>query len=145
MLRISPESARVCVVTIGVNQSIEAATGEVCVDQNLPGLHLGIGDPTLRMPGAPWNARAAFAACQSDATVYADGEVLIEGGRVVGDARQEAQAAVGFQSKAMAYEKPSFVEIKMDAEIGSYQADYDPREAPPIVEADATDDAEPRS
>ncbi len=46
MLRMSPESARVCVVTIGVNQSIESATGEVCVDQNLPGLHLGIGDPT---------------------------------------------------------------------------------------------------
>lgn len=26
----------------------------------------------------------------------------------------------------MTYETPDFVEIKMDAEIGSYQADYDP-------------------
>jgi hypothetical protein len=26
----------------------------------------------------------------------------------------------------MQYEKPEFVEIKMDAEIGSYQNDFDP-------------------
>jgi hypothetical protein len=26
----------------------------------------------------------------------------------------------------MRYEKPAFVEIKMDAEIGSYQNDFDP-------------------
>lgn len=26
----------------------------------------------------------------------------------------------------MPYEKPEFVEIKMDAEIGSYQNDFDP-------------------
>jgi hypothetical protein len=32
---------------------------------------------------------------------------------------------------AMRYEKPEFVEIKMDAEIGSYQNDFDPV---PIVE-----------
>jgi len=47
----------------------------------------------------------------------------------------------------MAYEKPSFVEIKMDAEIGSYQADYDPLAAPPVeVEAaDERDGDAPRS
>jgi hypothetical protein len=28
----------------------------------------------------------------------------------------------------MTYEKPEFVEIKMDAEIGSYQNDFDPIE-----------------
>jgi hypothetical protein len=27
----------------------------------------------------------------------------------------------------MRYEKPEFVEIKMDAEIGSYQNDFDPQ------------------
>lgn len=32
------------------------------------------------------------------------------------------------------YEKPAFVEIKMDAEIGSYQADYDPPIAEPAEE-----------
>jgi len=33
----------------------------------------------------------------------------------------------------MRYEKPEVVEIKMDAEIGSYQNDFDPVE-PPIAE-----------
>jgi hypothetical protein len=47
----------------------------------------------------------------------------------------------------MRYEKPDFVEIKMDAEIGSYQSDPDPqpaytdrREAQPVeraIQADA--------
>ena len=36
----------------------------------------------------------------------------------------------------MNYEKPALVELKMDAEIGSYQADYDPDGAPPFVEAE---------
>jgi hypothetical protein len=35
----------------------------------------------------------------------------------------------------MSYEKPEFVEIKMDAEIGSYQNDFD--DVPPIVEEEA--------
>jgi hypothetical protein len=42
----------------------------------------------------------------------------------------------------MAYEKPAFVEIKMDAEIGSYQADYDPLPAPPVAEAAGDDEAD---
>jgi hypothetical protein len=140
---MTPESSRVCLVTIGVNQSIAAATGEVAVDQNLPGLHIGVGDPSIRMPGGAYNARAAFAACQSDATVDADGDVLVEAGRIVaiaGDARQEGPPAVLFQTEAMAYEKPSFVEIKMDAEIGSYQADYDPYVTAPAAEADRRED-----
>jgi hypothetical protein len=36
----------------------------------------------------------------------------------------------------MRYEKPEFVEIKMDAEIGSYQSDFDPV---PIAEPEADD------
>jgi hypothetical protein len=38
----------------------------------------------------------------------------------------------------MRYEKPEFVEIKMDAEIGSYQNDFDPIE---FVEPQADDTA----
>jgi hypothetical protein len=39
----------------------------------------------------------------------------------------------------MEWTAPTFVEIKMDAEIGSYQADEEPNT--PIVEADAASDA----
>ena len=33
------------------------------------------------------------------------------------------------------WETPSFVELRMDAEVGSYQAD-DPRDAPPFASGD---------
>lgn len=38
--------------------------------------------------------------------------------------------------KPMTWEAPSFVDLKMDAEIGSYQEDFDPsRDAPAFVES----------
>jgi hypothetical protein len=40
----------------------------------------------------------------------------------------------------MNYEKPDFVEIKMDAEIGSYQNDFDP--VPIASPVEETADAE---
>ncbi|HTN92809.1 MULTISPECIES: hypothetical protein [unclassified Sorangium] len=47
----------------------------------------------------------------------------------------------------MRYEKPEFVEIKMDAEIGSYQSDFDPdpirfTRPAPAERADAAGEAE---
>ncbi len=40
--------------------------------------------------------------------------------------------------KEMIWETPSFVELRMDAEIGSYQDDFDPsREEPAFVESEA--------
>ena len=42
----------------------------------------------------------------------------------------------------MRYEKPEFVEIKMDAEIGSYQNDFDPQpfaDAPHARPTEASD------
>jgi hypothetical protein len=35
----------------------------------------------------------------------------------------------------MPWETPSFVELRMDAEIGSYQDDFDPTREPPLVAA----------
>jgi hypothetical protein len=42
----------------------------------------------------------------------------------------------------MRYEKPEFAEIKMDAEIGSYQNDFDPERDPRFVQAEAEERAE---
>ncbi len=43
----------------------------------------------------------------------------------------------------MTYETPDFTEIKMDAEIGSYQNDFDPERDPsfvaPAIEAEVRD------
>jgi hypothetical protein len=42
----------------------------------------------------------------------------------------------------MKWEAPSFVELKMDAEIGSYQDDFDPaRDVPAFVDAAVAADA----
>lgn len=34
----------------------------------------------------------------------------------------------------MHYEKPEFTEVRMDAEIGAYQNDFDPERRPVLVE-----------
>ncbi|HLK35189.1 MAG TPA: hypothetical protein VKU41_00465 [Polyangiaceae bacterium] len=40
----------------------------------------------------------------------------------------------------MDWTSPSVVEIKMDAEIGSYQEDFDPSRESPIATGDADED-----
>ncbi len=42
----------------------------------------------------------------------------------------------------MTYEKPELVEIKMDAEIGSYQNDFDPVDPVPFTQPAAAPEAE---
>jgi leucyl aminopeptidase (aminopeptidase T) len=83
VLSVGENSDRVGVVAVGVNFGITAATGEVIVDQNMPGLHLGIGDPAAMVTGATWRAPTSFAACQSHGSVIADGVVLVDRGRVL--------------------------------------------------------------
>jgi leucyl aminopeptidase (aminopeptidase T) len=83
MLAVSANSDRVGLVCIGVNPGIESPVGDALVDQNVPGLHLGIGDPAARATGATWSAPTCFAACQAASRVLVDGEVVVDGGRVV--------------------------------------------------------------
>jgi leucyl aminopeptidase (aminopeptidase T) len=82
-LTFAPNSDRVGLVAIGVNEGVERATGEALVDQNLPGLHLFIGDPAGRATGVKWTARTSFAACQSGSSVAIDGALTIDEGRIV--------------------------------------------------------------
>ena len=81
MLRVAPNSDRVGLVIIGVNSGSDA-TGEVCVDQHRPGLHLVFGDPQGKITAADWTARTTFAACQARSTVRVDGGVVIEEGKL---------------------------------------------------------------
>lgn len=83
MLSFAPHSDRVGLVAIGVNGGIPGPTGEAIVDQNLPGLHLCIGDPAAQITGATWSARTSFAACQSDCTVLVDGTIAVSGGKLL--------------------------------------------------------------
>ena len=84
MLTFSSNSARVGLVAIGVNYGIEAPIGDVMVDQNIPGLHLGIGDPAGKSTGAGWSAPTCFAACEAKSRVVADGDVIVDRGQLRG-------------------------------------------------------------
>ncbi|MGE0324964.1 MAG: aminopeptidase [Polyangiaceae bacterium] len=83
MLACSENSSRVGLICIGVNPSIPTATGEALVDQNLPGLHLSIGDPAAKVTGAGWSAPTAFAACQAFSSVLIEDVPLIERGQLL--------------------------------------------------------------
>ncbi len=82
LLNAAPNSSRVGLVAVGVNFAIDRPCGDPLVDQNLPGLHLSIGDPAARVTGAKWSAPTSLPICGRDATVSADGVVLIDGGFV---------------------------------------------------------------
>jgi leucyl aminopeptidase (aminopeptidase T) len=83
-LQIAANSDRVGLIAIGVNPGLTAAIGEADVDQNLPGLHLGIGDPDGRSSGATWRAQTCFAACQTASSVVVDGVEIVRHGVLVG-------------------------------------------------------------
>ena len=89
---ISPNSDRVGLVSIGVNPGLDSPVGDALVDQNLPGLHIGIGDPAATATGATWSAPTCFAACQAASRVAVDGEVVVESGRVVLASRRRMPA-----------------------------------------------------
>jgi leucyl aminopeptidase (aminopeptidase T) len=93
MLVISPNSDRIGLVSLGVNPGLDSPVGDALVDQNMPGLHIGIGDPAARTTGANWSATTCFAACEAASRVVVDGEVVVEAGRVVLASRRTMPAA----------------------------------------------------
>jgi leucyl aminopeptidase (aminopeptidase T) len=92
MLTVSPNSNRIGLASIGVNLGITTPVGDAMVDQNVPGLHIGIGDPAARSTGATWTAPTCFAACQASSRVLVDGDVIVEGGRIVLASKRQAPA-----------------------------------------------------
>jgi leucyl aminopeptidase (aminopeptidase T) len=93
MLRVSPNSDRIGLVSIGVNPGIESPLGDAIIDQNVPGLHIGVGDPAAKATGATWSAPTCFAACQASSRVVADGDLIVEAGRVVLASRRRMPGA----------------------------------------------------
>jgi leucyl aminopeptidase (aminopeptidase T) len=93
MLRVSPNSNRIGLVSIGVNLGIECPMGDAILDQNVPGLHIGVGDPAAKSTGATWSAPTCFAACQASSRVLVDGDLVVESGRVVLPSRRRMEGA----------------------------------------------------
>jgi leucyl aminopeptidase (aminopeptidase T) len=83
ILSFAENSDRIGLIAVGVNYGVAEATGEALVDQNLPGLHLAIGDPAAKVTGANWSARTSFAACGAHSTVLLDGVPIVTGGKLL--------------------------------------------------------------
>ncbi|UJR86079.1 aminopeptidase [Sandaracinus amylolyticus] len=87
MLRARIESGanrdRVGLVAIGCNYGIIEATGEAIVDQNLPGLHLALGDAAADVTGIGWSAAGSIPCCAAGTSVVVDGEAVVRSGVLV--------------------------------------------------------------
>lgn len=82
-LSSGPNAERIGLIAIGVNYGIGEATGEALVDQNLPGLHLAVGDPAADVMGGGWRAPTSLPFCQARSTVLLDGEAIVRRGALV--------------------------------------------------------------
>jgi aminopeptidase len=83
MLTFAANSNRVGLVAVGVNMGIVAPTGRSVIDENMPGLHLIVGDAAGHCSDVSWRARTTFAACQAGARVSVDGSIVIDAGKIV--------------------------------------------------------------
>jgi aminopeptidase len=81
MIAVAPNSNRVGLAMLGVNADL-APTGDSAVDENVPGLHLVIGDTAGRIRTSTWSARTSFAACAVGGSVEVDGVPVIENGKL---------------------------------------------------------------
>lgn len=72
---------RVGAVGFGTNVGIAAPIGDVACDQNMPGMHIGLGSTFADQTGASWNSRSqiTFTCAQGDVDI--DGTPLLRRGR----------------------------------------------------------------
>lgn len=80
-LRSEPMAARVGTVVIGTNVGMLAPIGEMVADQNLPGLHLSLGNTFPDMTGAEPGALSQLTMTTSNADLDLDGAQLLRAGR----------------------------------------------------------------
>ncbi|WP_272427864.1 aminopeptidase [Polyangium jinanense] len=74
---------RVGLLSLGANIGIAAPLGELIHDENMPGLHLSLGENFASRTGALWTSHGQLAFAAADTDVDLDGEPLIRHGRYV--------------------------------------------------------------
>jgi aminopeptidase len=72
---------RVGLVVIGTNVGMRDPVGEILCDQNLPGLHIGLGSTFPELTGAAWNTQRQLMLASAYTDVDLDGVPLIRSGR----------------------------------------------------------------
>jgi aminopeptidase len=66
---------------IGTNVGMRDPVGEILCDQNLPGLHIGLGSTFPELTGAAWNTPRQLMLASAYTDVDLDGAPLIRSGR----------------------------------------------------------------
>jgi leucyl aminopeptidase (aminopeptidase T) len=74
---------RVGLLNLGANIGIAAPLGELVHDENMPGVHLSLGENFASRTGALWTSHGQLAFSIADADVDLDGEPLIRHARYV--------------------------------------------------------------
>ncbi len=74
---------RVGAVGFGTNVGITAPIGDVSCDQNMPGMHIGLGSTFAEMTGASWNSRIQITFTCGHGDVDIDGSPLMRSGRYI--------------------------------------------------------------
>ncbi len=74
---------RVGLISLGTNIGVLSPLGEIIHDENMPGLHLALGDSFGGSTSATWSAHGQLAFAMSEADVDLDGQPLIRRGRYV--------------------------------------------------------------
>ncbi|GEM_PF-413205 len=80
-LRSEHHADRVGTIVLGTNVGILKPVGELICDQNLPGLHLGLGSTFPDKTGAPSTTRAQLSLTAAGSDVDLDGAPLLRSGR----------------------------------------------------------------
>lgn len=74
---------RVGLVSLGANVGCLSPLGEIVHDENMPGLHVALGDPFPSQTGAEWESFGQLPLAMAEADVDLDGRALIRRGRYV--------------------------------------------------------------
>jgi leucyl aminopeptidase (aminopeptidase T) len=74
---------RVGLLSLGANLGIREPIGEIVHDENMPGLHLSLGDTVPSRTGATWSAYGQLGFASGCQDVDLDGDPLIRRGRYV--------------------------------------------------------------
>jgi aminopeptidase len=68
---------------VGTNPWVGFLAGQHTLDENVPGVHLALGDPFGADTGAPWSSKTRISVIGMKMSLYADGRPLLENGTYV--------------------------------------------------------------
>ena len=72
---------RVGEFAIGTNIGVDALTGNLLLDEKIPGIHVAMGEPSGSETGADWTSEVHVDMVPTDCTVLLDGQLLLKDGK----------------------------------------------------------------